>query len=48
MMLVRVFSDILVVLLYFDIYHLRQSNIAIDLPEFSQPVVGTYNKNYGN
>ena len=37
--LVRVFSDVLVAFLYFDICHYRQSNLAIENPEFSQPVV---------
>ena len=37
--LVRVFSDGLVAFLYFDICHNRQSNLAIENPEFSQPVV---------
>ena len=37
--LVRVFSDVLVAFLYFDICHYRQSNLAIKNPEFSQPVV---------
>ena len=37
--LVRVFSDVLVAFLYFDICHNRQSNLAIENPEFSQPVV---------
>ena len=37
--LVRVFSDVLVAFLHFDICHYRQSNIAIENPEFSQPVV---------
>ena len=36
---VRVFSDVLVAFLYFDICHYRQSNLAIENPEFSQPVV---------
>ena len=38
-MVVRVFSDILVAFLYFDICHNRQSNLAIQNTEFSQPVV---------
>ena len=38
-LLVRVFSDVLVAFLYFDICHYRQSNLAIENPEFSQPVV---------
>ena len=47
--LVRVFSDVLVAFLYFDIYHYRQSNLAIENPEFSQPVVaGPFNEKYGN
>ena len=37
--LVRVFSDVLVAFLYFDICHYCQSNLAIENPEFSQPVV---------
>ena len=37
--IVRVFSDVLVAFLYFDICHNRQSNLAIENPEFSQPVV---------
>ena len=37
--LVRVFSDVLVAFLYYDICHYRQSNLAIENPEFSQPVV---------
>ena len=37
--LARVFSDVLVAFLYFDICHYRQSNLAIENPEFSQPVV---------
>ena len=37
--LVRVYSDVLVAFLYFDICHYRQSNLAIENPEFSQPVV---------
>ena len=37
--LVRVFSDVLVAFLYFDICHYRQSNLAIKNPELSQPVV---------
>ena len=37
--LVRVFSDVLVAFLYFDICHYRQSNLAIENPEFSKPVV---------
>ena len=37
--LVRVFSDVLVAFLYFDICHNRQSNLVIETPEFSQPVV---------
>ena len=37
--LVRVFSDVLVAFLYFDICHYRQSKLAIENPEFSQPVV---------
>ena len=37
--LVRVFSDVLVAFLYSDICHNRQSNLAIENPEFSQPVV---------
>ena len=36
---VRVFSDVLVAFLYLDICHYRQSNLAIENPEFSQPVV---------
>ena len=36
---VRVFSDVLVSFLYFDICHYGQSNLAIENPEFSQPVV---------
>ena len=36
---VRVFSDVLVAFLYFDICHYRQSNLAIENPEFPQPVV---------
>ena len=36
---VRVFSDVLVAFLYFDICHYRQSNLSIENPEFSQPVV---------
>ena len=39
LVLVRVFSDVLVAFLYFDICHYRQSNLAIENPEFSQPVV---------
>ena len=39
MTLVRVFSEVLVAFLYFDICHYRQSNLAIENPEFSQPVV---------
>ena len=35
----RVCSDVLVAFLYFDICHYRQSNLAIENPEFSQPVV---------
>ena len=38
-LLVRVFSDVLVAFLNFDICHYRQSNLAIENPEFSQPVV---------
>ena len=38
-LLVRDFSDVLVAFLYFDICHYRQSNLAIENPEFSQPVV---------
>ena len=48
--LVRVFSDVLVAFLYFDICHNRQSNLAIENPEFSQPVVaraGRINRNIG-
>ena len=37
--LVRVFSDVLVAFPYFDICHYRQSNLGIENPEFSQPVV---------
>ena len=37
--LVRVFSDILVAFLYFDICHYRQSNLGIENPELFQPVV---------
>ena len=39
--IVRVFSDVLVAFLYFDICHYQycQSNLAIENPEFSQPVV---------
>ena len=37
--LVLVFSDVLVAFLYFDICHYRLSNLAIENPEFSQPVV---------
>ena len=37
--LVRVFSEVLVAFLYFDICHNRQSNLVIENPEFSQPVV---------
>ena len=37
--LVRVFSDVLVAFIYFDICHYRQSKLAIENPEFSQPVV---------
>ena len=37
--IVRVFSDVSVAFLYFDICHQRQSNLAIENPEFSQPVV---------
>ena len=37
--LVRAFSDVLVAFLYFDICHNCQSNLAIENPEFSQPVV---------
>ena len=37
--LVWVFSDVLVAFLYFDICHYRQSKLAIENPEFSQPVV---------
>ena len=37
--LVRVFSDVLVAFLYFDICHYSQSNLAIENPEFSQPVL---------
>ena len=37
--LVRVFSGVLVAFLYFDICRYRQSNLAIENPEFSQPVV---------
>ena len=37
--IVRVFSDVLVAFLYFDICHYRQSNLAIENPECSQPVV---------
>ena len=40
--LVRVFSDVLVAFLYFDICHYRQSNLAIENPEFSQPVMAGY------
>ena len=36
---VRVFSDVLVAFLYFDICNYRQSNLAIETPEFSQPVM---------
>ena len=35
----RVFSDVLVAFLYFDIRHYRQSNLAYENPEFSQPVL---------
>ena len=42
--LVRVFSDVLVAILYFDICHYRQSNLAIENPEFSQPVVAGHFK----
>ena len=38
-LLVRVFSDVLVAFLCFDICHYRQSNLAIENPDFSQPVV---------
>ena len=37
--LVQVFSDVLVAFLYFDICHYRQSNLAIENPEFSWPAV---------
>ena len=37
--LVRVFSDVVVAFLYFDIGQYRQSNLAIENPEFSQPVL---------
>ena len=37
--LIRVFSDVLVALFNFDICHYRQSNLAIENPEFSKPVV---------
>ena len=47
--LVRVFSDVLVAFLYFDICHYRQSNLAIENPEFfSQSWLGTFNEKYGN
>ena len=36
---VRVFSDVLVAFLYFDICHNLQSHLVIENPEFSQPVV---------
>ena len=32
--LVRVFSDVLVAFIYFDICHYRQSKLAIENPEF--------------
>ena len=35
MEIVRVFSDGLVAFLYFDICHYRQSNLAVENPEFS-------------
>ena len=37
--LVRVFSDVLVAFLYSDSCHYRQSNLAIENPEFSKPVM---------
>ena len=37
--LVRAFSDVSVAFLYFDICHNRQSNLAIENPEFFQPVL---------
>ena len=39
---VWVFSDILVAFLYFDICHYRQTNLAIENPEFTQPVVAVH------
>ena len=41
----RVFSDVLVAFLYFDICHYRQSNLAIKNPEFQPVVAGHLMKN---
>ena len=38
-LIVRVFSDVLMAFLYFDICHYRQSSLGIKNSEFSQPVV---------
>ena len=47
--IVRVFSDVLVAFLYFDICHYRQSNLAIEKQNSpSQSWLGTFNEKYGN